>query len=701
MSEPSITGYFTLKSGEGFALLDDQGMIPDDSASPCGVVWRNMRHVGKCEPLVGGVRLQFLKAEEKKEDQEIDFHYTNDEFNDRAGNEVEGGKLLIIRSLTMADGRVHERMEIENIGGASVDTDITLVAEAGFDDIFDIRDRNFLETPPQNRRRRGTLAETISQDWIYSQNYKWKDGLGENTAEWRFSQVPDGQEPGRLSFHIAVPPGERQQFYSSYGPAAPDICMEGTRESEQSYNAARDKARAESQKLTQDGATVSSLNAGLNRAIDQSIRDLSMMSVELPTGLYPLAGLPWFWTPFGRDGIITAMLSLPFHPQLARGVLAYQAKKQASDFNLFKQAEPGKIFHEVRPGAESCALGENPFKAYYGGVDTTALFPILAQRYFNRTGDREFTEGIWPNIKKAIGWVTANMDKPEHRGFVRYSYDRNGLTQQGWKDSADSIFHADAPGTLPEDPIALCEVQAYAYGALRAGETMGALFGDDALAADCKTRADDLYRRFNDQFWLPDLGTYALALDGNDAPCAVRSSNAGHTLLTGIVPVDRAAVLVRTLMQPDSYSGFGIRTLADGPGYNPLSYHRGSVWPHDTAVIATGMGDYGFTAETAELLRGFMAAVEDNPRLPELFSGAPRVPGQPKEPYPSACSPQAWAAASLLGVVASCLRLEFDLAAGSVAAPKAALPSEAEGILIRNIPVGAARCNLDIRPPSP
>ncbi|HEY8191486.1 MAG TPA: glycogen debranching N-terminal domain-containing protein, partial [Alphaproteobacteria bacterium] len=196
MSEPSINGYFTLKSGEGFALFDDQGMIPDDSTSPCGVVWRNMRHVAKCEPLVGGEKLLFLKAEEKKEDQEIHFHYTNAEFTDRAGSKVEGGKLMIIRSLTMADGRVHERMEIENTSGTPVDTDITLVAEAGFDDIFDIRDRNFLQTPPENRHRRGTLADPVSQDWIYSQHYRWKNDLGENTAEWRFSKSPDKQVPG-------------------------------------------------------------------------------------------------------------------------------------------------------------------------------------------------------------------------------------------------------------------------------------------------------------------------------------------------------------------------------------------------------------------------------------------------------------------------------------------------------------------------
>jgi glycogen debranching enzyme len=700
MSEPSITGYFMQKSGEGFVLLDDQGMIPDDPASPCGVVWRNMRHIGKCEPLIGGEKFLFLKAEERKEDQEIHFHYTNQEFTDRAGNEMEGGKLMIVRSLTMADGRVHERMEIENISEAPVDTAITLLVEAGFDDIFDIRNRNFLETPPESRHRRGILDEPILQQWVYSQNYTWKNGLGENTAEWRFSQAPDEQAPGRLSFNISIAPGERKQFYSSYGPLASDVCMEGTQESEQTYIAARDKAHAESQKLVRDGTGVISINASLNRMLDQSMRDLSVLCADLATGLYPMAGLPWFSTPFGRDGIITALLLLPIFPQVARGVLAYLAENQATVFNRYQQAEPGKIIHEVRTGSEACALGEFPYKAYHGGVDTTPLFAILADRYLERTGDTAFIESIWPKVKKAIGWVTENMDKPEHRGFVRYSYDRKGLTQQGWKDSSDSILHADSPGELPQDPIALCEVQAYAYGALQAGEQLGVLFNDSELAADSKARADDLYRRFNEQFWLPDLGTYALALDGNDKPCAVRSSNAGHALLTGIVPADRAPTLVQTLMHPDSYSGFGIRTLAEGPGYNPLSYHRGSVWPHDTAVIAVGMKRYGFKEETAELLRGFMAMGEDNPRLPELFSGAPRIPGQPKEPYPSACSPQAWAAAATLGVVAACLRLEFDLAAGTVTAPKAFLPPEAEGILIQNIPVGASRCNLDIRAPA-
>lgn len=697
MSEPSIKGHYALKSGEGFALLNERGLIPARDSSPCGIVWRNMRHVSKCEPCIGGQELIFLRAEEDH-DNELRFFYANAPFTDRAGRSIPERSLEIARHVTMANGRVHEKFSIRNKSRQRIDATLAYHVEAGFEDIFDIRSEKFLATPVQDRVKRGRADPPEITARIYKQHYTWKDNKGENDAEWRFSQPPDEKSSGTLTFYVSANPGDRQEIYSSFGPAGADH----TDENRDSYNRALRRARRESRKLSKYGPAIISSNDIFNRALDQSFHDLSMLISELETGPYPFAGLPWFCTPFGRDAGITALLTLPFYPNLARGVLRFQAQNQAKDHNLFRQAEKGKIFHEMRPGSESATLGENPFESYYGGVDTTPLFVVLAGKYFDRTDDRKVIQDIWPEIRDALQWVTNNMDR--NGGYVRYFYDKDGLTQQGWKDSADSVFHADAPGVLPPDPIALCEVQAYAYGALRAGARFADMFGDPETAKDWSARADDLYRRYNADFWLPAMNTYALALDGKNKPCAISTSNAGYGFLTGIVPDDRALLLAKTLMDSKNFSGFGVRTLAKGPGYsedyseNPRPYHRGTVWPHDTAMIAVGMAEYGLKEEVMRILTGLIAATEDDPCLPELFSGAARTAGRAKAPYPSACAPQAWAAASLHGVLGACIRPVFDLAAKTVDISRAALPPEAGSIRIIKWPVGGKHLDIDISP---
>lgn len=691
MAEPSIKGFYTLRSKEGFALFNPEGMIPDDNASPCGVVWRNMRHVGKCEPRLGGHRLVFRNARQDGSS-ELHFAYTNEAFTDSDGRAVAAGALEIERSLTMADGRVHEKFSLHNKSNDAVRVELSYLAESIFDDVFDIRSAEILSTPREQRKKRGSADAPALSGRIYSQHYNWKNGKGENDSQWRFSLSLEDKGGGLLAMALSVNAGEAQTSYASYGPTRPG----GADASAASYDAALHHARKSARKLAQYGPSISSDDAAFDRLLDRSFHDLSMLTADLETGPYPFAGLPWFCVPFGRDALITGLETLNFYPALTRGVLKLQAAKQAQSLDKFRQAEPGKIFHEIRDGSEAASLGENPFESYYGGVDTTPLFFFTAGEYCRRTGDRAFIESIWPELKAALQWVTDNMDR--HGGYVRYSYDKSGLTQQGWKDSADSVFHADAPGVLPRDPIALCEVQAFAYGALKAGKEFADMFEASASADDWLARADELHRRYNTDFWLPTMNTYALALDRDNRPCEISTSNAGYGFLTGIVPDERAPLLAATLMDSKLFSGFGIRTLAEGPGYHPLTYHRGSVWPHDTAMVAMGLGAYGFKNETAAIMRGLLAAAEDNPRLPELFSGAARIPGQPKESYPSACAPQAWAAASVYGILGACLRPRFNLAVKTVDISRAALPAEAGTVTIKNIPVGGAHVTVTIAP---
>jgi glycogen debranching enzyme len=403
-----------------------------------------------------------------------------------------------------------------------------------------------------------------------------------------------------------------------------------------------------------------SSNSRFNDWINRSFADVQMMMVGNPEPNYPYAGVPWFSTVFGRDGIITALQMLWLNPAMAKGVLECLASTQATEIDAAIEAEPGKILHEMRQG-EMAALGEVPFGRYYGSVDATPLFIILAGAYYERTADCPFIQHLWPHIERALRWID-DFGDADGDGFVEYRQrSEKGLVQQGWKDSNDSIFHAD--GSLAEAPVALCEVQGYVYAAKLAAARLCRFAGSSQRSAALEVEAENLRTRFEKHFWCDELSTYVLALDGRKRPCQVRTSNAGHCLYTGIASPDRARRVAETLFQPESFSGWGVRTVASGESrYNPLSYHNGSIWPHDNSLIASGLAKYGFKNRAGQILMGLLdlSSMVDLHRLPELFCGFDRRPGDGPTLYPVACSPQAWAAAAPFLILRACLGISIN-----------------------------------------
>jgi glycogen debranching enzyme len=672
----------TLKHGDTFAMFDHYGDIPADTRSPTGLFHEDTRHLSLFELALEGHRPLLLSSTLQEDNAILTVDLANSDIY-RGGRMVLSRETLhLVRSKFLWRANCYERLTLRNFDMAAHRVLLGLRYGADFADLFEVRG--------SVRERRGeTQVEQPSASSVLFR-YHGLDGLV-RTTRIDFDPVPTKLDRGEAVFELLLAPHQRAAVLVTVRCNSEQRTRPG--EFFASFRQARNDLRAAASRAT----AVDSSDAMLNRVLCRSVADLYMLLTDTPQGPYPYAGIPWFSTAFGRDGIITALEMLWLDPAIARGVLQFLAANQAREVDPARDAEPGKILHETRRG-EMARLGEVPFGLYYGSVDATPLFVLLAARYFERTGDRAALEALWPSIEAALGWIDGFGDA-DGDGFVEYRpHPGKGLTNQGWKDSQDSISHAD--GSLATGAIALCEVQAYVYAAKREMAGVYRALGRSEAASTLDRQAETLRQRFEDAFWCEELGTYAIALDGEKRPCRVVSSNAGHTLLAGIASSDRARRVARTLLDRDSFSGWGVRTLATSARrYNPMSYHNGSVWPHDNALIGTGLSRYGCRDEALQLFDGILDATKcmELLRPPELFCGFSRRRNRSPTLYPVACSPQAWAAAAPLALLEACLGLKCDHANGEIRFERPMLPKGISEVRIRRLQLGDASIDVLLR----
>jgi glycogen debranching enzyme len=672
-----------LKYGETFAVFNRLGDIEGIGVGEQGLYHRGTRYLSRLALRLNGSVPQLLRSTIHEDGEFFTIDMMNPDVYRDGRIIVPRGALHVFRAKFLWKDVCYEKIRVANLGLAPFDTSLSLQFSADYADIFQVRGTK--------RQGKGEILPPEVNHHEVVLSYRGQD------RELRRSCLEFFPAPSRLTSELAtcvftLAPREEKCLNVTI------TCQgEHTRSISTGFDESMHQSIQEQQETRLRFCSATSSHAAFNRWLGRSASDVQLMIRGNPEGAYPYAGVPWFSTVFGRDALITAMQCLWAAPWIAESVLKYLALHQAVEVNPRREAEPGKILHEMRHG-EMANLNEVPFGLYYGSVDSTPLFVLLAGMYFDRTGDKEVIKAIWPNLLAALDWIDQYGDA-DHDGFVEYqARSERGLVQQGWKDSHDAVFHSD--GTLAEAPIALCEVQAYVYGARLAAARIAESLGQTELAQKQVLQAQKLQQKFESEFWDENLGSYVLALDAKKQPCRVSTSNAGHALFTGIASPERAVRLAATLLEEKLFCGWGLRTVASNEvRYNPMSYHNGSVWPHDNSLIAAGLARYGYKEQAGRLLAAILEAstfMELN-RLPELFCGFHKRPGvEGPTLYPVACSPQAWSAGAVFLFVNACLGMTFSVASKTVHFSKPHLPGFIDEIKLTGLRIGDAGMELKV-----
>jgi len=527
----------TIKHADTFAVFDDHGDIHYAIGRPDGLFHQDTRYLSRLELLIDGQRPLLLSTTIEDRTAVLSSDLCNPDLY-RNGEHILRETLHLARAKFLWNGACYERLVIRNYSDHPVQATLTIRFGADFADLFEARG--------QKRQQRGTIEPPLVGCDRVTLAYQGLDGKRRETL-FQFDPPPSRLASFEASYDLDLGSNEWLALFSTISVAGMKPERDGLCEG--FFVALRAKFR-DHRKMFAPVARIVSSNTVFDETLRRSGSDLAMLVTETAQGAFPYAGIPWFSTAFGRDGIITAMLLMSFAPDVAAGVLRYLAAMQAREEDPVADAEPGKILHETR-GGEMAILGEVPFRRYYGSVDSTPLFIMLAGAYFERTGDMGLIEELWSNIEAALTWIDRYGDR-DGDGFVEYGRrNQSGLVNQGWKDSHDSVFHAD--GALAEGPIALVEVQGYVYAAKRAATDLARRLGLPDRASQLETEAKKLRDRFEEAFWCEEIDSYALALDGSKRQCRVRTSNAGHALFSGIAAEDKAARVAATLMDATSF----------------------------------------------------------------------------------------------------------------------------------------------------
>jgi len=698
-----------LKHGNMFLLTDQFGDIHSDSRG-LGL-YRDDTRLLSCSVLrVGGARPVVLQGSTGANYRGV-IQLTNPTLDRnpddkiRPGQGLTGKKLGMTRERLVTGDALRERVTIVNFAEHDETVDLTLELADDAADIFEVRGYP---------RDRGTLLPIAATDDRATFQY---DGVDNHRSRTHvvFSE-PGELDPvrpddvpnlgGAIRYRWAWPlaAGAAHELtwtvWASNGAAA-----DGPASGDDDGNPplfpdppriAEDEGAAAYHAWTRSTTAVATDNELFNLTVSRSVADLRLLVNEGPGEgqRYIAAGVPWFTTLFGRDSIITAIQTLPFRPQIAIETLDVLASLQATELDEWRDAEPGKILHELRRG-ETARAGELPHSPYYGSIDSTPLWLILLGEAFDWTGDRDLVERLWPDAMAALRWIDEWGDR-DGDGFVEYERrSKRGLLNQGWKDSGDAI--RDRHGREARPPIALAEVQGYVYDAKHRLARLARMRGDIELAVRLDREADELQKRFEEAFWVEDQRYYAMALDGEKHQADAIASNAGQCLWTGIVSSSRARDVADRLLSPSLYSGYGLRTYAaDQPGFNPFGYHTGTVWPHDTSLAAAGLKRYGFQDEANRVVGHVFEAAQhfEAFRLPELFCGFDRETAPMPVPYPVACSPQAWSAGATFMFLRTMLGLRAHADQGELELLRPNLPDWLGKVTVTNLRVGDASVDL-------
>jgi glycogen debranching enzyme len=674
---------WSTKEGDMFLCADGEGNLDAEAATGSGFYWRDTRYLSDFRLEVDGrPPLLLSTSADRAFASHIDL--ANQDLVDDSGTVTAVQGTVNFRRTRVIDGRLYERIRVKNYNAAAVELTLQLTFGTDFADIFEVRGLR--------RATRGKLAQPKADKRSAAFAYAGLDGVFRETrilfeleptevevrgeqvvAAWRLRLEPTHTEMIALTVEAwaAGAPPQQKPF---------DVAMQGLRRSYESWERSCTRVWTDNQLY--------------NSLLARGLRDLRALLTPTRHGNLVAAGIPWFVAPFGRDSLLTCHQTLLLNPDLTRTTLEVLAAFQADEVDEWRDAQPGKILHELRQG-ELAGAGEIPHTPYYGSIDSTPLWLLLLGTYYRWTGDLEFCRRLLPNVERALEWVERYGDL-DGDGFLEYQRSSpRGLVNQGWKDSHDSVVHVD--GKLAEGPIALAEVQGYVYLAkLRVAEVYEAL-GQASRAADLRAQAAALRAAFNQRFWVDSEQFMAMALDGEKRPVASVSSNPAHGLYCGIVEPDKAAPLARRLLAPDMFSGWGVRTLSKSAmAYNPMSYHNGSIWPHDNAIIGAGLKRYGFAKATNRVATAMfeMAVTVDDMRLPELFCGfTRRSPNRPVA-YPVACSPQAWAAGAPFLLLQAMLGISADAPANTINVNKPQLPGWLNTVELHDLRIGRSSISI-------